>query len=1164
MIFRVHQPFRLLLSLTILVLLGPNIAATDPATTGNLAQPATGPVVALSKSVSPSAAAPHDTVTYTITIANAGDVAAEDLTVVDTLPNGFGYQVGSTTVHADGVLIGGDDPTVDGGRLSWSNLQVAPLQRRDFYGIHTFVQERCQKWYIDWQLDRARELMGPGAWVKQLFHGINTATTAPSGCWVDFVNGAYDRDLKPVLRLQGQHGGSYWHKPYSDGPGHYGSIAEAFRKVVAGLPRRDGHRLYIEIWNEPNLSLEWSNAASPVEYGQFLEQTASAIRSIGDSRISILNGGLSPGGDIDPLAFIDQMVGSVPGSLWAWDLWSTHPYPGNHPPEYNIHDGSATHPQLTIDSYRRELQRLADWGRSDVDVVLTETGYDLWNDSCSWEGYPTINEANRADYIMRAFRDYWANWPEVAGVCPYQLSDPLGTWAQWDWLHPSGAPHEQYSAVTALDKSGSDTPGRLVITFRATTSGSQGTYTNDVAASASNATVTPLLSVAPVVVSLPTPTPTPAALVVATIEGGQRPHGVAVDTLRNLIYVANHEGGDVSVIDGSLSQVTMTLPLGTSRGSNGIAIDPPRGRLYVANKSSDDLVAVPAAGGPTVSVPVGQQPDGVDVDPGSGIVYVANFGSNTLSLVNGPTNTLLVTSTADGEPSMVVHHPLSHKVYVTNHGAHTVGVYSGDSGELLKSIPVGGGPYGIALDPVRDRLYTANREGPSVTVLDTNSDTVIGHIPMECVPYIVAANPSTGRFFPVCAETQQLHVFDGETLTWLSWLPVGRGAGEGVAVNPVSNRIYVANSNDDTITVVQDLGPVGSPTPVPTATTTPTTTPTPPGFHEIYLPLVTYSVSPVTHTIPPGRALGETAAGTGPVQSLSVHPRTGWLYAISEEPLTGGGMLTVTDPASGLVLARAMTGGQPRGMALDPVAGQLYVASWEPGRVTVIDAHSGEQQAEAGGLHRPSGLALVDTGGDSGTPRDLVVAETARDRLVIIDASSAERKGEIRVGPSPYTLAASGDGPLVYVALAGGDQVAVVNVSRYQVMARAHLGGLGLPLDIAVDHHADRVYVLYLLTPRYRNIAILDGRSGERLGVIGANLEQPLDTARSLAVDGARQRLYVSDASGVQVYSTTTTEWLATLPASGPASPFALAVDIVRGQLYGGLPGEPRPVRIFP
>ncbi|HUW09085.1 MAG TPA: hypothetical protein VM537_05110, partial [Anaerolineae bacterium] len=790
---------------------------------------------------------------------------------------------------------------------------------------------------------------------------------------------------------------------------------------------------------------------------------------------------------------------------------------------------------------------------------------------------------------------------------------------------------EQYSAVAALGKSYSDAPGSLVITFRATTAGYGGTFTNDVVATANNTTINPLYGAAPVVVVPPpptntptstrtptltptrtptitptpttgptptvtptptiTPTPTqtptvtptqpPPALLVTTIPLGQRPHGIAIDALQNRVYVANHEGGNVSVLDGNLNWIIQTISLGGSWGANGFAFDPAHQRLYVANKTTDDLAAVPAAGGPAVRIPVGRQPDGVDVAPGPGTVYVANFGSDTLSLVDGPANTPLVTSPTGDEPSMVVRNPLTNRVYVSNHRSHTVTVYDGSSGSLLKSVPVGGGPYGIALDIVRGRLYTANREGHSVTVLDTTSDTVSGHILMNCVPRIVAANPNTGHIFAVCTETQQLHIYDGDTLGWLSWLPVGNGAGEGIAVNPATNRIYVANSDDNTITVIQDVGPVSVPTPLPTPTRTPTITPTPsvtptptitptptltptpsvtptvtpspsrtptptitptstvtptatntptatatptrtptttplptcvpdgwepddtpaqapavvtggsPAFHHfhhtddqdwarfpaqagvsylvetsmlgyaadthlsilgadgqtvlaendncqgrprscllwtaasdhvayaqvrsaapvdgsckgqeyflsirslphiLYLPLLTHDGRVTSAARPAGQAAGAPSGTEGPVHSVLVHPLTGWLYSAGAGTQGSGGVLTISDPAGDDVLARVAIGPQPRGMALDPAAGRLYLSDWnegDDGSVVLLDARSGKQQAEAGGLQHPSGLGVA--GGK------LYVAETAADRLLVLDGRTLQRLEEIKL-----------------------------------------------------------------------------------------------------------------------------------------------------------------------
>lgn len=150
------------------------------------------------------------------------------------------------------------------------------------------------------------------------------------------------------------------------------------------------------------------------------------------------------------------MISGAPGSLWSFDLWGAHPYPANHPPEYNVHRNTAVYPQLVVDSYIEQLGWLAAWGRPGVKTFLSETGYEMWNGTYTWEGYPVINEDNRADYIGRAYRDYWRNWAEIDAVAPYQLSDPQGTWSGWNFIDGNGftygSPQGPINTVKNLDK----------------------------------------------------------------------------------------------------------------------------------------------------------------------------------------------------------------------------------------------------------------------------------------------------------------------------------------------------------------------------------------------------------------------------------------------------------------------------------------------------------------------------------------------------------------------------------------------------------------------------------------------------------------------------------------------------------------------------------------
>ena len=1469
-------------------------APMDPTVAGPAGPAVPWPSVALSPSVSPSYVPAGATVTYQNVLTNSGDVAATGAWLAHTLPAGFTYVPGSARISWNGILMSNADPAISGRTLTWRGLTVPARRGDSFYGINTMVQERCAIGYIQWQLNHTRYLMGYHAYVKQLFYGINASFSDPLPCWTDFIIAAYERGLQPVIRLQGERDSSGWLKPRADWPGNYTSVAQAFARVASRLPRRDGYTLYLQIWNEPNLNLEWSGAANPTEYGQFLEQTAGAIRTMtgGDPRIVILNAPLSPGGDIHPTTFINEMFRAVPNSRWAFDRWASHAYPGNYPPELNIHNGRALNPLLTIDSYVPELQALAAWGRPYVPVFLSENGYAL-GQRVDWR-YPAINEENRADYMQRAFRDYWQVWPELFGVASFQLSDPTGVWSAWNWVEGDNSLHAVYPAVLAIDKSNPYAASQIMVTFRAMAASWAGTFTSGVTAGADNTSIAPQNGVSPVVVYVPatatptatatatstptatrtptptptptatatpaptatatatttatatppptatatptptatatatatatptptpaatetptptasvtvtttptptatataTPTPTPAATetptptasvtvtatptptatatatptvtatptpsatasptpprtasptitpvasLMRTLPVGQKPHGLAVDSLHGRVYVAHHNEPGVSVIDTMAAAVVDTVSLAGSAGGNGAAFDTTRGLLYVANKFTNDVARVAVyAGTAPVSLAVGAQPNGVAVDSATGIVYVANFADNTITLLHGPTAATIATVPGDGHPSFIALDPHRGRFYVTNHLGATVSVHNLATGALQKKIATGGGPYGIALDPARGRLYTANRDGVSVTIIDLTTDQVVKDMPLNCTPYQVAVNPLSGHLFVVCAQTQQMHIYDVDTTLWLAWVPVGRGAEEGIAVDLVTGRVYVSNGADDTVSVFQDnyalatatptatvtatptatatptptalatptptvtatAMPTKTPTPTatltpeptatatqpaatptrtptrmatstasrtPTATPTPTRTPTPtltpykPGTadayepddqpveaknlvagqaaqqrtfhrpgdvdwarfeavggmlyaftttaaggadpvltvhgagaagqalpaaaeaptlqpdgrslwrapvsgaylleirdrngqggqgvrytlaltafaHRIYLPSIQTAEGPVG-----ARVSGRAAALPLPdqpltgVQALALDPRSGELYVVSQRTLTR------YDPATGKILAQADIGREPGGVAFDPITQRIYVAGGEQAALLAFDAYTLRPVGRIAGLRQPGGVALAQD--------HVFVADTQAGIVHMAAADDLAVRATTTVGPGPYALAALPDLNRVFVALTGSDGIARLDSRTGALLGVTSLGGLGHPQGLAADADAGKIYALYLLSPRYRQIAVLDGRTGALEQIIPATLDRPLTFASALALDTGRRRLLVGDAGGVLAYDLNRQMWAAAPVAdtSGSAPIFGLAVDAQRGVIF--------------
>ena len=321
----------------------------------------------------------------------------------------------------------------------------------NYFGINLSLTEGAPgtrgRDYLRW----ARYLVGRWGYVRTVFH-VDTTIRKPTKPWADFVDACYRLELIPVIHIRGQL------KPAADAdePDDYRSIAAAIQRVVTRLPRCDLCPLYIELWSEPNDPGGGFSKSDATAYARFFRQCAAAIRSIGDKRIKILNGGLANG-----TAWTKELCQADPEFINTFDLWSTHSSPQNYPPSVNFHDKTVT-PETTsaIDAYLLEWRRLCAFGRRPLRVMITATGYDLGNRTHTRVGgYPVIDEFTRAEYMVQAFRDHWSKWPEMVAVLPMGLCDP--NTPEFDWVYGDSdtnadgspnRPHYQYTVVAALAK----------------------------------------------------------------------------------------------------------------------------------------------------------------------------------------------------------------------------------------------------------------------------------------------------------------------------------------------------------------------------------------------------------------------------------------------------------------------------------------------------------------------------------------------------------------------------------------------------------------------------------------------------------------------------------------------------------------------------------------
>jgi YVTN family beta-propeller protein len=300
-----------------------------------------------------------------------------------------------------------------------------------------------------------------------------------------------------------------------------------------------------------------------------------------------------------------------------------------------------------------------------------------------------------------------------------------------------------------------------------------------------------------------------APRVIATIPVGYFPNSIAVNPKTNMVYVANWFGNSVSVIDGSSNTVIATIPIASQAGA--VIAYVPRNQIFV-------------------------------------------YGPGYLAVIDGNTNTITSAHThfPSGVPAELGTGPL---VYVADQNNNQVHVENLNTKQDVVDIPVTS-PYSIAVNAVANLAYTCSAVylSPDITVIDTTSNTVVNTFTLpflltvwvsadaannllyavviagensELVAVLDATNgnllgsASTGTpagFNTVLAlpdkqavadggtfnqygQNNQLFFINANTFKITSHLVVGANP-VAMAYNPATKSIYVANTADNTVSVV--------------------------------------------------------------------------------------------------------------------------------------------------------------------------------------------------------------------------------------------------------------------------------------------------------------------------------------------------------------------------
>jgi YVTN family beta-propeller protein len=216
------------------------------------------------------------------------------------------------------------------------------------------------------------------------------------------------------------------------------------------------------------------------------------------------------------------------------------------------------------------------------------------------------------------------------------------------------------------------------------------------------------------------------------------------------------------------------------------------------------------------NITVGAAPRGVATNPTTNRVFVANNGPDTVSIIDGVTNTVLNTVPGGTDPRGVAVLPALNRVYVANQAADTVSVLDGTTGALVTTIAVGDEPVGVAANPNTNFVYVTNAgpagNGNSVSAINGQTNTVVATIDTRrfptgpAAPFSVAVNPTLNLIYVANFSENTVAVIDGATNSRRGTPQTVLNGPIGITANPSTGLVYTANVGSNDLAIVSPNG----------------------------------------------------------------------------------------------------------------------------------------------------------------------------------------------------------------------------------------------------------------------------------------------------------------------------------------------------------------------
>jgi YVTN family beta-propeller protein len=573
--------------------------------------------------------------------------------------------------------------------------------------------------------------------------------------------------------------------------------------------------------------------------------------------------------------------------------------------------------------------------------------------------------------------------------------------------------------------------------------------------------------------------------------------------------------------------VTGTIGVGNSPAA--IAVNPVTSTIYVVNSAGNSVSVINGATNTlTTTVTTGTTPVALAVNPLTNMVYVANNGSNNITVIDGTNNTASTITNPNGiAPVAVALNPVTNIVYVANGGSNNLTVINGANNTVVATVGGGSNPTAVVVNPATDMVYVANRSSNNVTVVNGSNNTVAATVGTGTNPVCLAVDTATDMVYAANSGSNNLTVINGASNTVAATVNTGTSP-VAVTVNPVTDNIYVANNGSSSVSVINGVN--NTVTATVTAGNSPIAVAADPTTNQIYVVnnasnnlTVIDGASNATVTVADPNAIAPAA--------VAVNPVTNTVYAANN----GSDNVSVINADSNVVTTTLTTSTNPVAVGLNTVTNRVYVVNSASSTVSVIDGTTDTVVATVNTGTNPVAVAV------NPATNMLYVANKGSNTVTVIDGTNNSVAATVGTGATPIAVAVDTVTNTVYVANNGSGSVTVINGANNSVATTVGVGTT--PVAVAVNPATGQVYVA---NNGSDNITVFDPVISSNVTVTDLAASHPI----ALVVDSVTNKIYVANAysDNVTVIDGTTTLVVGTINVGD--TPSALALDPITNRIY--------------